>query len=216
MPLKTTAGEGFNISEHGPADSDHGILIIHDWWGVKPYNREWAERFAAMGYRALVIDLYDGDNPDDAQEAGEIMRSIDQDVANRKLQAALNYLKAGQQRIAVLGWSFGGLQAQWASFLDPQSVAATIFYYCRILSEPALIASLQGPVLGLFSETERTGRKSRSSGRPPWPQRARPMSHTVMPPTMVSSIRRVRALMPKRQNRAGRWWSIFSSAGFSP
>lgn len=156
MPLKTTAGEEFNISEHGPADSDHGILIIHDWWGVKPYNKEWAERFAAMGYRALVIDLYDGDNPDDAQEAGEKMRSIDQDVANRKLQAALDYLKARQQRIAVLGWSFGGLQAQWASFLDPQSVAATIFYYCRILSEPALIASLQGPVLGLFSETERT------------------------------------------------------------
>lgn len=156
MPLKTIAGEEFTISEHGPADSDRGILIIHDWWGVKPYNREWAERFAAMGYRALVIDLYDGDNPNDAQMAGEKMRSIDQDVANRKLQAALDYLKARQQRIAVLGWSFGGLQAQWASFLDPHSVAATIFYYCRILSEPALIASLQGPVLGLFSETERT------------------------------------------------------------
>lgn len=156
MPLKTSAGDEFDIYEQGPVDAERAILIIHDWWGVKPYNIAWAERFAAMGYRALVIDLYDGDNPRDATEAGEMMRSIDQDVADRKLQSALDYLKAGQQRIAVLGWSFGGLQAQQASFLDPESVAATVFYYCRTLIEPESIASLQGPVLGIFSETERS------------------------------------------------------------
>lgn len=156
MLLVTSAGEEFEIHARGPASAERGLLILHDWWGVKPYNLEWAERFAARGYRAIVVDLYDGYNPKDAQEAGEMMRSIDQELAERKLLAALDYLKASQPRIAVLGWSFGGLQAQQATFLEPQTIVATVFYYCRIIDDPQLIASLQGAVLGIFSETERT------------------------------------------------------------
>jgi len=156
MFLETAAGEKFGVHQRGQADAERAILIIHDWWGVKPYNIDWAERFAGMGYRTLVVDLYDGYHPKDAHEAGEVMRNIDQDKVQRKLQSALVHLKAKQHRIAVLGWSFGGLQAQYASFLKPDAVTATIFFYCRILTEPEMIASLQGPVLGIFSETERT------------------------------------------------------------
>ena len=156
MSLKTLAGEEFNIYERGPADAESGVLIIHDWWGVKPYNIHWAERFADLGYRAVVLDLYDDYTPKDAQEAGEMMRNIDQDTADRKLKAALDLLKAKQRHIAVLGWSFGGQQAQLATFLDPEAIDATIFYYSRVLIEPELLATLQGPVLAIFSETERT------------------------------------------------------------
>lgn len=156
MLLKTAAGEGFVIHERGLVTAERGILILHDWWGIKPYNLDWAERFAALGYRAIVADLYDEYNPKDTQEAGEMMRTLDQERADRKLHAALTYLMSMQQRIAVLGWSFGGLQAQHATYLEPQSISATVFYYCRILDDPQLIASLQGAVLGIFSETERT------------------------------------------------------------
>lgn len=156
MQLTSRIGDHFDCYSAGETTSDRAILIIHDWWGLKPYNRDWADQFAELGYRALVVDLYDGENPDDAQEAGEMMRNVDQEIADAKLLAALEFLNSEHGKVAVLGWSFGGLQAQYATLLDPQAVAATVFYYCRVISDPEAISTLQGPVLGIFSETERT------------------------------------------------------------
>jgi carboxymethylenebutenolidase len=156
MQLTSRLGDTIDCYSAGNEKADNAILIIHDWWGIKPYNREWADRLAGLGYRALVIDLYNGENPADAQEAGEMMRNIDQEAADAKLLTALEYLNEAHQKVAVLGWSFGGLQAQYATLLDPQSVAATVFYYCRVISGEESVSTLQGPVLGIFSETERT------------------------------------------------------------
>jgi len=156
MTLTTPAGESFDTYSSGPDDAERGILLIHDWWGIQPYNREWADRLAGQGYRVLLLDLYDGHRPKDASEAGEWMRRLDQAVANRKLQTALDELKRRQQRIAVMGWSFGGLQAQRAALLEPAAVNATVFFYSRVISEPEQLSRLSGPVLGIFSETERS------------------------------------------------------------
>lgn len=156
MELMSHSGEPFECYSAGDTGAERAVLILHDWWGLKPYNRAWADRLADEGYRAMAIDLYDGEQPADAQEAGEIMRAIDQDEADAKLLAAIEHLAKSHSRIAVLGWSFGGLQAQYATLLDPQRIAATVFFYCRVVSEPETVATLQGPVLGIFSETERT------------------------------------------------------------
>lgn len=157
MELTTRSGEPFACYSAGDPDAERAVLILHDWWGLKPYNRAWADRFAAEeGYRALVIDLYDGAQPGDAQQAGEKMRSLDQGEADARLLAAIEYLAQSHQRIAVLGWSFGGLQAQYATLLAPQQVAATVLFYCRVITEPQAVSTIVGPVLGIFSETERT------------------------------------------------------------
>lgn len=156
MQLTSRLGDTFDCYSEGNHSADNAVMLIHDWWGVKPYNHDWAEQLASLGYHALIVDLYGGENPDDAQEAGEMMRNIDQEAADAKLLAALEHLSRRHNKVAVLGWSFGGLQAQYATLLDPQSVAATVFYYCRVVSDVESISSLQGPVLGIFSETERT------------------------------------------------------------
>lgn len=92
--MQTADGIGFAVYLAGPEDTRRGILILHEWWGVKDHNRDWAERFAALDYRAMVVDLYDGRTTDDAEQASQWMREIDQSVADRKLRAALDYLKA--------------------------------------------------------------------------------------------------------------------------
>jgi carboxymethylenebutenolidase len=48
------------------------------------------------------------------------------------------------------------LQAQYATLLAPQQIAATVFFYCRVVTEPQAVSAIQGAVLGIFSETERT------------------------------------------------------------
>lgn len=156
MMLKTRDGTEFEVAEFGPEDAKFAVLIIHDWWGVLDYNWEWAERLAGEGYRAMVIDLYDGERARSAEQAGEMMRALEQEIADSKLLAAINHLKQGGRKLASLGWSFGGRQALQAALLDPESVTAAVMYYCRMLNDVEQLQQLSGPVLAIYSETEKS------------------------------------------------------------
>ena len=156
MTLTTDNGITFETEVTGAEDATRAVMLIHDWWGVLDYNRVWAERLAAKGYLVMVVDLYDGEHAHDAQEAGEMMRGLDQEVTDRKLLTALAWLKGNGRRVAVLGWSLGGHQALQTTILEPESVDATVLFYCRLISDPDTLATIQGPVLAIFAEQERT------------------------------------------------------------
>ncbi len=168
MNFTTPTGEVFGTYIAGHEQATKGILIIHDWWGLLDYNREWADRFAAAGYRAMVIDLYHGRHPADPKEAGDFVRNLDQEVADRKIKTALQSLQKPNRKIAVLGWSFGGVQAQYAALQNPEWVNAMILYYCRIVLDKPKIASLNSPILAIFAETERT-----------WPDKQAALEHMM-------------------------------------
>lgn len=157
MQFTTLEGEVFESDIIGPEQSNKGILIIHDWWGILDYNRQWAMQLAQLGYRTMILDLYHGYRPADAKAAGEYMRNLDQEMVNRKLHSALLTLKRlPHRKIATLGWSFGGLQAQHAALQNPELVDATIFFYCRNLINKNNARILKGAVLAFFAEAERT------------------------------------------------------------
>ncbi len=156
MMLKTPDGTEFEVSEFGPEDAKFAVLIIHDWWGVLDYNREWAQRLAAEGYHTMVIDLYDGERARSAEQAGEMMRALDQDIADTKLLTAISHLGKGGRKLASLGWSFGGRQALQAALLEPESVVAAVMFYCRMLNDVEQLQQLSGPVLAIYSETEKS------------------------------------------------------------
>lgn len=168
MILQTPDGIEFEALVDGPEDATAGVLIVHDWWGVLDYNKQWAERLAAQGYKALVIDLYDGERARTAEEAGEMMRSLDQDVADSKLVSAIDYLKSGGRPLAALGWSFGGRQAMQAALLDPEAVKATVLFYCRMVTDVDQLSQLGGPVLALYAQSERT-----------WPDKMEKFNHAM-------------------------------------
>ncbi len=156
LQLKTQAGEVFDAYLMGKDEAKRGVLVIHDWWGLQDYNKDCAHYFDSLGCQALVIDLYDGYHPKNTKEAGEYMRSIDQQVANRKLRMALQTLHKSGRKLAVLGWSFGGLQAQYAAVENPDLIHAVVLYYCRIVLDRQNVKNLNAPVLAIFAETDRT------------------------------------------------------------
>lgn len=156
MVLKTRDGLEVEAYVTGPETAKHSVLIIHDWWGVLKYNREWADRLAALGYRAMVIDLYDGEKATNAEQAGELMRNLDQDIADNKLLAALDFLKQGGAKVTTLGWSLGGRQALLAAMLDPEVVDSAVLFYCRMVTDVDALSQLSGPVLAIYAEQERT------------------------------------------------------------
>jgi len=156
MELTTPKGEVFNNYIVGPEQAHRAVLIIHDWWGILDYNHEWADQFAKLGYRAMVVDLYNGYHFADAKQASEYMHRLDQKLNNSKLETALRTLQAPNRKVAVLGWSFGGLQAQHAALQNPDIVNALVLFYSRIIVDKHNAATLNSPMLAMFSETERT------------------------------------------------------------
>ena len=160
ITLTTDQGESFEGYLAGNENATGAVLILHEWWGLMPHNRQWADRLAEAGYLSLAIDLYDGRLTDDAEQAGQWMREIDQQAADRKLIAAIDWLTRPQRRLAVYGCSFGGKQAMQASLLRPASIAATALAYCRMETDAAKLSTLQGPVLAIYAQQERT-----------WPQK---------------------------------------------
>lgn len=155
MILKTADGSEFEAYVAGPEDAKGAVLLIHDWWGILDYNKQWADRLAVLGYLAMVIDLYDGERARTAEQAGEMMRSLDQDETDAKLSTALDYLKHDGRKLVTLGWSLGGRQALQAALLDPDAVKGVVMYYCRMLNDVEQLRELGGPVLAIYSQTER-------------------------------------------------------------
>lgn len=155
IALVTEKHEPFDVLAAGVAAGPPGVLLVHDFWGVTEYNQAWAERFAAQGHRAAVVDLYDGDLPSDADAARARMRGVRPEQAQRKLAAAVRWLAEGPGRVITLGWSFGGLHALRAALDEPERVAGCVCIYSRMIADPKALRTLGGPVLGIYSSTER-------------------------------------------------------------
>ncbi|MES9814942.1 MAG: dienelactone hydrolase family protein, partial [Candidatus Thiodiazotropha sp.] len=153
--LKTSQDEPFNAYIAGDEAADSAVLILHEWWGVMPHNRLWADRLADIGHLALVVDLYDGRTTDDPALAAEMMRNIDQKDADRKLMAAVGFLHASGRRVATFGCSFGGKESMRASLLQADKVSATIVAYCRMETDVGRLKKLSGSVLAIYAQQER-------------------------------------------------------------
>ncbi len=43
-----------------PKDGGAGILVLHAWWGLKPFFKQVCDQLAERGFVALAPDLYQG------------------------------------------------------------------------------------------------------------------------------------------------------------
>lgn len=134
------------------------LVLIHEWWGLNDNIKGLADDFAEQGYVALAVDLYDGelaDTTDRARElAGGVRENVDSAFAN--LEAATNYLAdleiVDGERLASVGWCFGG---QWAynMAVNDINVDASVMYYGRFMPEDDL-AMMRADILGHFGEED--------------------------------------------------------------
>lgn len=174
--LQSDSTHSFRVYVNGPENAPRGILVVHGWWGLTDQVRAGADQFAALGYRAMAIDLYDGKVATTPDKARSYMNSVKQAEANQKFRAALKALQKPGRKVAALGWSFGATQALQATLVDPETVAATVMYYPfgTVLKPGNNLASLRGPVLVLrarmdspanIKETTRFIQAAKKSGK---------------------------------------------------
>jgi len=118
------------LAEPANGSSAPGLVVIQEWWGLNDQIRGVAERFATVGYRALVPDLYRGKQALEANEAEHLMNDLDfGDAAGQDIRGAVQYLKAtGSERVGVTGFCMGGALTLLSAVNVPEADAAVIWY----------------------------------------------------------------------------------------
>jgi dienelactone hydrolase len=97
------------------AETQPGIVIVHEWTGLGDYVKGRAKQMAALGYVAFAADIYGrGIRPTNptaaAAEAGKY--KSDRNKMRARIQAAVDKLKflklADNNRLGAMGYCFGG------------------------------------------------------------------------------------------------------------
>jgi carboxymethylenebutenolidase len=134
------------------------LIIVHEWNGLVDRIRQMADALAAEGYVTLAADLYSGRTgrtPEENIALVNMTRAEPQKVI-ANLNAAVRYLRARPDvtgRIGTVGWCFGGGIAL-AFGLDGENHDATAIFYGRLVTDPAVLASLTHEVYGTFGRLD--------------------------------------------------------------
>jgi carboxymethylenebutenolidase len=110
-------------------DDAPGIVVVEEWWGVTPDIMRIADEYAALGYRALVPDLFRGRTAKVGDEANHLIEGLDfQDAFSQDVRGALQYLKKNGKKAGVTGYCVGGAIALLAAMHLKEPDAAVAFY----------------------------------------------------------------------------------------
>lgn len=132
-----------------------GVVMIHEWWGLNDNIRQMARELASQGYTVLAVDLYNGEVATTQERAQQLTSSINQEEATQNIRAAIEYLreKEGVERVASLGWCFGGGQSMIVA-LSGEKLDATVIYYGNLVTDKAELRKISWPVLGIFGSKD--------------------------------------------------------------
>ena len=132
-----------------------GVVMIHEYWGLGEDVKESARELARNGYVVLAVDLYNGQVTADPERAIKLVKSVKQSEAIRNMRAAVAYLKIEQrcEKIASIGWCFGGRQSLLLA-LSGEKMDGTIIYYGNLETDKELLKKIAWPVLGIFGDQD--------------------------------------------------------------
>lgn len=109
------AMHGFVAFDSNSTEKRPVVMIVPEWWGLNEYPKARAKQLAALGYIAMVVDMYGNgktaDNPDTAS-AYAMPFYKDPQMAKTRFDAAMEkvkqYAQADTSKIAAIGYCFGG------------------------------------------------------------------------------------------------------------
>jgi carboxymethylenebutenolidase len=144
-----------------PADDGTypAVVLIHEWWGLNENIEHMADVLAGHGYVVFAVDLYDGEVATNSSEAGRLAGRVrnNPDEAVAKMSRAVTALRAAPyttEKVASLGWCFGGGQSLQLSLSDAD-LNATVIYYGTLTTDESTLQRIDAPVLGIFGAEDR-------------------------------------------------------------
>jgi carboxymethylenebutenolidase len=137
------------------------VVVVHEIYGLSPWIRGVADRFAAAGFIAVAPDLLTAHdipgaplNPD-PQAATAAVRALNADDVHRQISAVAAHMMAhpaALPRYGIVGFCEGGRHAFEHAVRVPELGAAVVYYGPS--PPPASAARIQAPVLGLYGSRD--------------------------------------------------------------
>jgi carboxymethylenebutenolidase len=139
------------LVEPKDGDAAPAVVVIQEWWGVNDQIRGVAKRYADLGFRALVPDLYRGQVGLDAKEAEHLMSGLNfGEAAGLDVRGAVQFLKRTSSKVGVTGYCMGGALALLAAANVPE-LDATVPWYGFPPLEYLDATKIKAPLLGHFA-----------------------------------------------------------------
>lgn len=116
---------------HPPSGSGPGVLVLHAWWGLNQFIRDFCNRVAGQGFVVLAPDLYHGEVASTIDQAKALRGKLKGAQVSEEIQAAVASLQqlSGRPDLGVIGFSLGGRFALELSLQNPDAIrAVTVFY----------------------------------------------------------------------------------------
>lgn len=130
-----------------------GVIMIHEFFGLRPDIVEKAQALADEGYVVVAPDTYRGRTTGWIPRAIFLRVTLPMERVVGDLDAVFDWLASqgdvDPQRIAMMGFCYGGDAALQYSLAHPKPAATGIFYG-SLVTDPAQLSRLPGPVLGIF------------------------------------------------------------------
>ena len=135
-----------------PQDGGPGVLVLHAWWGLKPFFKQVCDQLAAQGFTALAPDLYQGRIAATIDEAKALMKQSDSELMGDIVKAAKDHLVSlrADKPIAVVGFSMGASWSLVVAANEPDVAAAVIFYG----SGGVDFSNIKAKILGHYAEVD--------------------------------------------------------------
>jgi carboxymethylenebutenolidase len=129
------------------------VIMIHEFWGLNESIAGKADLLAKEGYFVIAPDTFRGST------TGWVPRAIYQVISSKSenviadLDSVYAWLESqpdvDTSRIAIAGFCYGG-RTSLAYSLHNNQLAATVVFYGAPETDPAVLKTLPGPVLGIF------------------------------------------------------------------
>lgn len=134
-----------------------GVVMIHEFFGLRPSIVEKAQALAQEGYVVVAPDTYRGRSTGWIPRAIFLRVTLPMARVVSDLDATFDWLASqpdvDPERVAVMGFCYGGDAALQYSLAHPKPAATGIFYG-SLVTDPAALQRLPGPVLGIFGEED--------------------------------------------------------------
>ena len=146
-------GQSVNAYRAAPDSGGPGVLVLHAWWGLKPFFKQVCDRLAEQGFTAFAPDLRNGQIAETIEDAKELMQKSDDQFVGDIVMAAKDYLLAHSKsaKIGVVGFSMGAAWSLVVASNVPDKVAATVLFYGI---GDADFTKIKSRVLGHFSDND--------------------------------------------------------------
>jgi carboxymethylenebutenolidase len=135
-----------------PQNSGLGVLVLHAWWGLKPFFKQVCDQLARQGFTALAPDLYQNQIAKTIDEAKALMEQRDSELMGDIVKSAKNYLSTLYEGkpIGMIGFSMGAAWSLDVAENNPDVSAAVLFYGAG----EADFSKVKAKIMGHFAEVD--------------------------------------------------------------